>query len=797
MAKRITKTPSGSQPTGDASQLDISADGRYVAYVSNAPDIVANDTNNVSDVFVYDDVTGQTKRISVGLNGVQANAASSEVSISGDGRYIVFNSSANNLGFKDKSYFADVFLYDTQTDTLSCISGKKGKAGKYSGSQPVISDDGSTVTFFSSDPKLVKNSKGAGLVSYDVETRAYKKVGEGSNAAISDDGRITAYTKVEFIPIGGGASRGTNQIFVHDAATNQTRAITVDNTGAWGNGQSDYAVTSGDGRFISFTGAATNLGVDDGYPSYDVYLYDVALNKLEAITPNLPGAAQYDNSEVTSISNDGRYILITSDSRMIHPGDFYERPDIFVLDRQTGRIANVSLADDGSLGFRMSGAAEISADGKQIAFLSYEQNRDGPDGYVNAFLVDNPLGQTPITRASASGVITGGNARDLLVGGRGNDILDGGLNADILDGGLGDDTYRVSTLTDYVIEQKNAGTDSVESSAEQYTLNYNVENLTLVGAAVGGSGNKLANVLKGNALDNYLYGDAGNDIIDGGAGADNMVGVDGDDTYFVDNTGDSVSEYGGLAGGYDKVYSSVSVSVPESVEYLELRGNGNISGSGGIYDLEITDLIKGNDGDNTLSGALLLIGGKGNDTYSGVGSIFASSEMVPVEEANGGIDTIIGGSYHDGTYVIPQFIENYVGNRVAVTGNDLDNVMTMTFGSVDGADGNDTLILKGYNNTATGGSGSDIFQIDWVNNTITDFTPGEDKLHIAHLLAEPLTADMFVVGEAALDANDYLRYNSTTGQLFVDTNGSGLGQEYMMVNLDPDLNLTVDDFLIV
>ncbi len=142
---------------------------------------------------------------------------------------------------------------------------------------------------------------------------------------------------------------------------------------------------------------------------------------------------------------------------------------------------------------------------------------------------------------------TGNLLNNTLIGNTGNNALDGGAGADTLKGGAGNDSYVVDVAGDAVTELAGEGTDTV-ATALTYTLGANVENLTLTGAAaVGGTGNALANSLTGNGADN---------VLDGAAGADTLIGGAGNDTYVVDNAADVVTE--GLTAGTDSVNASVS-----------------------------------------------------------------------------------------------------------------------------------------------------------------------------------------------------------------------------------------------
>ena len=327
---------------------------------------------------------------------------------------------------------------------------------------------------------------------------------------------------------------------------------------------------------------------------------------------------------------------------------------------------------------------------------------------------------------------------DTLVGKAGNDLLDGGSGADVMQGGTGDDTYIVDDAGDQVIEAAGEGTDEVRSGID-YTLAANVENLTLTGSAVSGTGNDLDNLIIGNDLDNRLEGLAGNDTLEGGAGADTMVGGAGDDLYIVDNAGDQVVEAAGE--GTDEVRSAVDYTLAANVENLILTGSA-VSGTGN----ELDNVIVGNDLDNRLEGLAgndTLIGGAGDDLLDGgIGSDTlsggAGDDVYIVDDAG---DQVIEGSDQGTDRVESSVSYQLAANVEDLTltgtgdldgwGNDGDNLLVGNAGDnqlfggfgndrLEGGAGDDLLDGGTGSDTLVGGEGNDTFRVDSGSDVVVE-----------------------------------------------------------------------------
>jgi Ca2+-binding RTX toxin-like protein len=308
-------------------------------------------------------------------------------------------------------------------------------------------------------------------------------------------------------------------------------------------------------------------------------------------------------------------------------------------------------------------------------------------------VLDGGDGDDNLKGEAGNDAVLGGAGNDLLYGGAGNDVLDGGTGDDRMYGSTGDDTYYVDSASDRLYEYLNEGIDTVVSSID-FTLADNFENLTLQGNAVRGTGNSAANVLRGNGLDNRLSGGAGDDYIDGGAGNDTMLGGTGNDTFVVDSAGDIVVE--NANEGIDTVRSSITYTLGDNVENLQLSGSGASNGTGNA----LANTITGNDAANVLSGgagADVISGGGGNDT------IFGGADA---DQLDGGLgDDVVNGDAGD------DVIEGGSGYDVLRGGADNDRITDSAGGAVmDGGDGADTLVARGLDSFMAGGKGNDVIE---------------------------------------------------------------------------------------
>jgi trimeric autotransporter adhesin len=371
---------------------------------------------------------------------------------------------------------------------------------------------------------------------------------------------------------------------------------------------------------------------------------------------------------------------------------------------------------------------------------------------------------------------TGGSGNDTINGNGFNNILDGGIGADSLTGGAGNDTHVVDNAGDVVTEALNEGTDTVQSSID-YTLGANLENLTLTGAAINGTGNADANVITGNGAANLLIGLAGNDTLDGGAGADVMLGGFGNDTYFADSTSDAIGE--NANEGTDTVDATANFRLAPNLENLVLLGSADLQG----YGNGDANTLTGNAGSNILNGEAgpdTMLGGAGNDFYF-VDDIGDQA----LENANEGTDVVFSTAH----FRLSANIETLVlqgsadlqgyGNGGANTfyGNAGINLL-------DGGAGADVM---------AGGAGSDVYIVDNASDMVVENSgEGADVvLSIAHFRLSANVETLVLQGSADLqgygnaDANVLFGNagsNILNGEGGVDAMLGGAGDDFYFVD---------------
>jgi Tol biopolymer transport system component len=389
---RVSVATGGGQANSGSFDPSISADGRYVAFVSAATNLVSGDTNGAWDIFVHDRQTGQTTRVSVATGGGQANLDSLDPSISADGRYVAFVSAATNLVSGDTNNFQDIFVHDRQTGQTTRVSvasdGTQANGHSYA---PSISADGRYVAFASLASNLVSgDTNGAwDVFVHDRQTGETTRVSVasdgtqaigfffGSSPSISADGRYVAFDSWATNLVSGDTNDKPD-VFVHDRQTGQTTRVSVSSDGTQANNGAIYPSISADGRYVAFESNSTNLVSGDTNSVTDIFVHDRQTGQTTRVSVSSDGTQANGgpgwSGNPSSISADGRYVAFHSYADNLVSGDTNSATDIFVHDRQTGVTTRVSIASDGTQANGFSASPSISADGRYVAFMSGATN---------------------------------------------------------------------------------------------------------------------------------------------------------------------------------------------------------------------------------------------------------------------------------------------------------------------------------------------------------------------------------------------------------------------------------------
>jgi Tol biopolymer transport system component len=391
--RRVSVASNNRQGDRPSYTAGISADGRYVAFTSLATNLVGGDTNERQDAFVYDRQTGHTERVSVSSSGAQAkpgpdpNGGSAALDMSADGRYVLFQSDASNLAHGDANRKSDAFIHDRVTGKTRRIrpagvgvtAGALSANGRYavldaggnvfrydlrrgrllrltaranswsdSGS---VSADGRYVAFTSNASNLVHGdtNKLPDVFVRDVRTGRTtrvsvtsagkqgvgKRYSNGSNApTISSDGRFVAFHS-DMRNLVAGDTNNVFDIFVHDLVTRKTQRVSVSSAGRQADAESLGRPSFGlNSRYVAFSSLATNLVANDRNDITDVFIRDLRTHRTRLVSLGVHGQGD-DASWVglgAAFTRDARHLLFASWATNLVGGDTNSVADVFVRD---------------------------------------------------------------------------------------------------------------------------------------------------------------------------------------------------------------------------------------------------------------------------------------------------------------------------------------------------------------------------------------------------------------------------------------------------------------------------------
>ncbi|MCC7011631.1 MAG: calcium-binding protein [Planctomycetes bacterium] len=319
---------SGVQANAPSDHPNISANGACVAFDSQASNLIDNDSNGQVDVFVRDLQAGVTDRVSLDSAGNQCTGDSSRPALSGDGRFVVFESVAPDLVLADTNGVSDIFLRDRLASTTIRVS---------------------------------------------VDSTGAQAIGQSNWATISADGQFVAF-RSEAANLVSGDTNAASDVFVRDLAGNSTQRVSVDSVGIQANAASFSPSISSSGRWVAFASHASNLTTGDTNAVTDVFVHDRLLASTQRASVDSFGGQSNGASDEPAMSGSGRFVAFTSVAANLVTSDGNQFADCFVHDLQTARTTRISIRSSSIEADGESGAPAIDSTGAFVAFQSEATN---------------------------------------------------------------------------------------------------------------------------------------------------------------------------------------------------------------------------------------------------------------------------------------------------------------------------------------------------------------------------------------------------------------------------------------
>ncbi|MFA6002373.1 MAG: calcium-binding protein, partial [Thermoleophilia bacterium] len=318
--KRISTDAAGAQGDRESRHPSISADGRFIAFNSGASNIVPGDTNGVADIFVKDTRTGAVAQASSSAGGERGDNNSDFPAISADGRFVAFMSDATNLVADDTNGKMDVFIKDMQTGTIARVSadasGVQGDDTSGYGSL-AISAAGRFVAFDSGATNLVPGDENGkrDIFLKDTRTGAVSLVSADAagvqgvedsykSVSLSADGRLVSFSSdaPNLVPGDTNTTSGKTDIFVKDIQTGVITRVSTSTAAVEANGKSEFAVISADGLFVAFVSEAGNLIPDDTNRKADIFLKNLKSGETSRISSSTSDTM--DEAKTSTVNKD-------------------------------------------------------------------------------------------------------------------------------------------------------------------------------------------------------------------------------------------------------------------------------------------------------------------------------------------------------------------------------------------------------------------------------------------------------------------------------------------------------------
>lgn len=384
--RRVSLASSGAQGNSSSHTPDISASGRYTAFVSNATNLTADDTTVFGDIFVYDRDLETTNRVSINAAADQTDGQSNAPSISAGGRYVAFASDASNLVPGDTNGVVDVFVHDRDsgtTERVSLTDGGAEQVGTALFSRTAVSDDGCRIAFTTRSALVAADADGAPdayvrdrctatTILASVHNDGSQVGGEGILNGMSDDGTTVLFS-------GTGAyvaadTNGASDVYVRDLSTGSNQLVSVASDGSTpgsaGPAGNLAARLSRDGAVAAFASPTSTFVSGDGNAANDVFVRDLGPGTTTRVSVHSSGTEGDGDSVAPALSPSGSLVSFTSSATNLTPSDGNGVADVFVHNRGSGSTTSVTgVADAAS-----SASAITGVSGAQVAFASGATN---------------------------------------------------------------------------------------------------------------------------------------------------------------------------------------------------------------------------------------------------------------------------------------------------------------------------------------------------------------------------------------------------------------------------------------
>lgn len=418
---RASSSTAGGEGTGFSNGSTLSDNGRWVAFSSEADNLVAGDTNLTADVFIRDRFTETTILASVDRDGGPADGYSAEAWISGNGRFVAFMSEATDLVADDTNDSADVFVRDLDTGVTERVSVPSTDDELIDGVsfEPSISDDGRFVEFQSDSEMIVADDFNG---SEDVFVRD-RLLGTTARASVATNGAETDFGAYEGVISGNGANvafttdTGLVGTDINDEDDVYRRSLTAGTTNrvssaSSGLGGGYSAAISDDGGFVAFVSdyQLSGPGADANFLP-DVYVRNTTAGSTARVSLTGANATPNNLSIGPSISDDGRYVAYYTLATDLGAADANATFDVWLRDRTLSTNTRLSVDNTGGDPNESSEVPFVAGGGGFVSFQSPATDLTPPDGtYVDVFvraLADPPVGTAPGVPTAVSAVAGG------------------------------------------------------------------------------------------------------------------------------------------------------------------------------------------------------------------------------------------------------------------------------------------------------------------------------------------------------------------------------------------------------